>query len=398
LFERGAEFVGSDFHAHTFWTKYIEFEERNSDTPRLITLLERLQHFPQWAYVRYYERYRTLLATHHPLEEVTKPETLEKAKAQVAAENQGLPEKSDVEIDRAIRLKLDIIYYERHQANSAEVAKRWAFEEHIKRPYFHVTDIDEPELVNWRKYLDFEENEGDFKRIVDLHERCLMVCALHEEFWLRYARWMFAQGKDENARIIYLRASCLFVPIAHPTIRLHWARFEEKLGAVPIARDIHLAILEDLPENIETMISLAGLERRHEGVDAAVQCLQNFINQRGMPVAAKLTVEQARLLWQCGKAVDQARALFTDRVKQFPGSKDFWAGYLKFETSQVDDNDEESYSLVKTAYDLMREKGGFSPSDLKELSKVYLQYLLNRGGKKAAEEYMRLDKELSGYV
>jgi pre-mRNA-processing factor 39 len=399
LFERAASFVGTDFHAHHFWTKYMEFEERNNDTARLIALLERVQHYPQWASVRYYERYRTFLSSHTPLEEVTTAETFNRVKAEVAAENQGLPEKTELEIDRAIRHKLDVIYYELQAINHAEVSKRWAFEEHIKRPYFHVTDVEESELANWRKYLDFEESQGDFKRIVDLYERCLTVCALYEEFWLRYARWMFAQGKNESARVIYLRASCIFVPIAHPTVRLHWARFEEKVGgSIQKARDIHHAILENLPDSIETMISLAGLERRHEGVESAVQCLQTLINQRGMPIAAKLTVEQARLLWQCGKEVEKARALFMQRVKQFSGSKDFWAGFLKFETSQVLRQDYESYTHVKKAYELMREQGGFSASDLKDLSKEYLEYLLSRGGSEAAEEYMRLDRELNGYV
>lgn len=398
LFERAAEFVGNDFQAHPFWNKYIEFEERNNDTPHLLTVLERLQHLPLWAFARYYERYRGLLASHYPLAEVTTPEMLEKAKAEVAAENPDFSEKSDVEVDRLLRHKLDIIYYNVNQANSAEVGKRWQHEEQCKRGYFHVTDVEESELAAWRKYLDFEEGEGNYKRIVDLYERCVVVCALYEEFWLRYARWMFAQGKDENTRIIYLRASYYFVPIAHPTVRLHWARFEEKLGAIPLARAIHHAILEYLPDNVETMISLAGVERRHEGVDAAIQCLQNFIESRSIAVAAKLTVEQARLHSQCGKDVEKARAVFTDRVDKFPGAKDFWTGYLEFEISQMGSSDEDSYSRVKAAYDLMRQKGAFGSSDLKELSKEYLDYLLNRGGKKAAEEYMRLDKELNGYV
>jgi pre-mRNA-processing factor 39 len=321
---------------------------------------------------------------------------LETCKNQVLAESQGYPEKSDLEIDRALRAKLDAHYYDIYARTQAEVTKRWTFEGSIKRGYFHVTDVDDAELANWRKYLDFEEAEGDFRRVAFLYERCLVACALYEEFWLRFARWMFAQEKDEDTRNIYMRASCIFVPIAQPTIRLHWARFEEKLGSIHLARDVHLAILEELPDHVDTMISLAGLERRHEGNEAAIQSLENSINQRPGQVGGRLTAEQARILWQCSGKADEARALFHERHEKYLDSQDFWRSYIQFEISQPPV--EESHKHIKEVYDLMRNKARISSEIMKDLSQYYLDYLLNRGGEKAAEEYMRLDKELNGYV
>lgn len=55
----------------------------------------------------------------------------------------------------------------------------------IKRPYFHVKPLERCQLKNWHDYLDFEIMQGDQARIIVLFERCLIACALYEEFWLK---------------------------------------------------------------------------------------------------------------------------------------------------------------------------------------------------------------------
>ncbi|XP_069178524.1 repetitive organellar protein-like [Procambarus clarkii] len=60
----------------------------------------------------------------------------------------------------------------------------------IKRPYFHVKPLDKRQIKNWNDYLDFEISEGDPLRIIPLFERCLVSCALYEDFWCRYALYM----------------------------------------------------------------------------------------------------------------------------------------------------------------------------------------------------------------
>ena len=58
----------------------------------------------------------------------------------------------------------------------------------IRRPYFHVKPLEKGQLRNWREYLDFEVAGGSHERIVILFERCLIACALYEEFWLKVGR------------------------------------------------------------------------------------------------------------------------------------------------------------------------------------------------------------------
>lgn len=344
---------------------------------------------------KYYEKFRLHIAA-RPLEELGDAELLEKCQAAVLATAGS--DRPAMEVDRMVRAKLDEHYYAIFNVVSQAVTARWSFEQNIKRPYFHVTDLEEAELDNWRKYLDFEEKEGDAQRIMFLYERCLVACALYEEFWLRYARWLFSQGREEDCRLVYMRASCIFVPISQPTIRLNWARFEEKIGRVQVAHDIHESILDQLPGHVETIISLAGVDRRNEGNDAAVETLEQHIKNNNSEVGGILATEQARILWQCKGSVDEARALFKAKQDQFLDSKQFWIKYLEFEAAQPVVEQEEAHARVKEIHELVRTKGRFSAEASKQLSQYYMQYLLNRGGKKAAEEFMLLDQEINGYV
>ncbi|EDU45386.1 Pre-mRNA-processing factor 39 [Pyrenophora tritici-repentis] len=397
LFERGAHFVGLDYQSHPFWDKYIEFEDRIQEPANVTKLYCRIMHMPIYQSSRYYEKYCLLLAD-RPVEELVDSDMLETFKSAVQLENQGQPEKPALEIERQLRVKIHEYWYEVYGKTSADTTNRWTFETAIKRAYFHVTDLEDAELENWRKYLEYEEKQGGFERISFLYERCLVACALYDEFWLRYARWMFSQGKEENTRIIYMRASCIFVPISAPTIRLNWARFEEKIGRITVARDIYLAMLEEAPEHTETLIALAGLERRHEGNDAAIHLLEEYIKRSNNQIGGILAAEQARILWQCKGSVDEARQVFQNKYEQFPDSREFWVKYLEFEVAQSSPNQDEAHARIKAVHELMRTTGRFSSDVSKGLSHYYMSYLLDRGGKDAAEEYMQLDKDVNGYV
>jgi len=55
----------------------------------------------------------------------------------------------------------------------------------IKRPYFHVKPLEKGQLKNWKDYLDYEIEQGDRDRIIVLFERCLIACALYDEYWTK---------------------------------------------------------------------------------------------------------------------------------------------------------------------------------------------------------------------
>lgn len=404
MFERGAACVGLDYLAHPFWDKYIEYEERMEAQDKIFAILGRIIQIPMHQYARYFERYRQLAQT-RPLAELAPAETMTRLRAEVEAASSQVPPgaKAEAEIERDLRLRLDTYHLEIFTRTQTETTKRWTFELEIKRPYFHVTELEEKELNNWKKYLDFEEAEGSYARTQFLYERCLVTCAYYDEFWLRYARWMAAQpGKEEEVRNIYQRASCIYVPIGNPTVRLHYAYFEEMSGRVDVAKDIHNAILFVLPSHIETIISLANLSRRHGGLEAAIEVYKSQLDSPECEMATKaaLVAEWARLLWKIKGAPDDARKVFEANQQYYLDSRPFWTSYLMFEIEQPTSSATETvqYERIKQVISDARSKSTLMPEVIKELVQIYMAYLLERGpnAKETAKEYMTLDREIHG--
>lgn len=350
-------------------------------------------------YARYFERFRHLAQT-RPLPELLPSDMLAQFRAEI--ENEA-PGRSELEVERDMRGRIDNFHLEIFTRTQTETTKRWTYESEIKRPYFHVTELEETQLINWRKYLDFEEVEGDYNRAVFLYERCLVTCANYDEFWLRYARWLLAQpGKEEEVRNCYQRASMLYAPISRPSVRLQYAYFEESQDRVELAKDIHQAILINLPGHVETIISLANLSRRHGGLDAAIEVYKSQIDSPQCDIYAKaaLVAEWARLLWKIKGSVEEARQVYQKNQHWYLDSRAFWIGYLFFELEQPTSAETEptKYKLIKQVFDDIRRKSHLPPLTVKDLSHYYMVYLLERGTKEAAKEYMQLDREINGYV
>jgi pre-mRNA-processing factor 39 len=401
LFERGANCVGLDFLAHPFWDKYLEFEERLESYDRIFAILGRVIHIPMHQYARYFEKYRQM-AQSKPLPAIIPPTTLTQFQQELENEGTGYNAgRSQVEVERDLRLRVDGFHLQIFNRTQAETTKRWTYESEIKRPYFHVTDLDDGQLTNWRKYLDYEESEGDYIRTTFLYERCLVTCAQYEEFWLRYARWMLGQpGKEEEVRIIYQRASCFYVPIALPMARLQYAFFEEMSGRVDVARDIHEAILVNLPGHVETIVSLANLHRRQGGLDDAIEVYKAQIGSPVVDISAKasLVAEWATLLWKIKGSSAEARQVFKQNEIYYLESGPFWTSYLRFEIHQPTsaETEHEHYLLIKAVIDAILAKAKLPEQTSKELVTTYMKYLLDRGTKDAAKEYMELDREING--
>ncbi|KAL4804222.1 hypothetical protein BDV18DRAFT_153194 [Aspergillus unguis] len=403
LFERGANCVGLDFLSHPFWDKYIEYEERvEGGYDKIFGILARIIEIPMHQYARYFERYRQL-AQMRPLAELAPPEVLSQFRAELdAAAGQIAPgAKADAEIERDLRLRVDGYHLEIFSKTQTETTKRWTYESEIKRPYFHVTELDEGQLANWRKYLDFEETEGSFARITFLYERCLVTCAHYDEFWQRYARWMAAQpNKEEEVRNIYQRASYCYVPIANPATRLQYAYFEEMSGRVSVAKEIHEAILINIPNHVETIVSLANVARRHGGLEAAIEVYKNQLDSAEIELGTKaaLVAEWARLLWKIQGSAEEARQVFEKNQQYYIGSQAFWKSYLVFELEQPTSSATEStqYERIKQVVEDIRSKSALSSEVVRDLVQLYMSYLLERGTKDAAKEYMTLDREVHG--
>ncbi|PWA70660.1 RNA-processing protein, HAT helix [Artemisia annua] len=53
-----------------------------------------------------------------------------------------------------------------------------------QRPYYHFWPLNAAELENWHNHII--EGCDDLNKVVNLYERCLIACANHPEYWIRY--------------------------------------------------------------------------------------------------------------------------------------------------------------------------------------------------------------------
>lgn len=320
--------------------------------------------------------------------------------AEIQREN-SVAAKNPTEMERELRSKIDALQWGVFNRTQAEVTKRWTYEQGIKRPYYHVTDLDDEQLTNWKKYLDFEEAEGDYARIKFLYERCLVTAANYDEIWFRYARWMTVQkDKIEEVRNIYQRASCIYVPISQPAIRLSYAKFEEANGRPDVAIAIHEAVLAFLPSHSETIKSLVNLHRRQHGVEAAIEVLQKYVSDSecSSQTRGALVAEWARILWRSRRDLNAARQLYQSHQSQVSDCYVFWASWLQFEIDQPSSEAEErsKHKQVRAVHTAIRQQSSLPAQMIKDLSAYYSQYLEERGGKDSIKEQIDLDVQVNG--
>ncbi|KAF9586178.1 hypothetical protein BGW38_008895 [Lunasporangiospora selenospora] len=398
LFERGSKCVGMDFMPHVFWDKYIEFLEEKSETTKAVQLLEHIIKIPMHQYARYFEKYSQLVAS-RPLNELIPEERLAAYKNQLGAGQESKEGEEDApqetsqteeQLEAQIRQLIMESATQVYTNTAMETNKRWPFEAEIKRPYFHVKPMDMPQLSNWRRYLDFEETEGDVQRIRILYERCLVTCALYEEFWLRYGTWTRSQNNVDQLQDVYSRA-VHFVPSTNPSTRLLLALVEEERGEFEDARQHYKTMLGFLPGHIETIVRFASFERRVSPKDLESAELV-YASQLGLENVDELTQTAivtlyAKFLWQIKKDAEGARAIFKTGEGKF-ASKFYFSNYVKFEKDQDGDDYEERVSNV---YEQAR-LSSLPESVKNDYNQSYLDFVMEFGS--SAARYNNLETEL----
>ncbi|KAG0304275.1 hypothetical protein BGZ98_005732 [Dissophora globulifera] len=363
-------------------------------------LLERIIAIPMHQYARFYQQYAQLMAS-KPLKELLSEEQYDKYKKQLttteaAADGESQDAAAATEDKPQEQLESEMLQLimessaQTHARTAEETNKRWPFEAEIKRPYFHVKPMDLPQLANWRRYLDFEEAEGDVERIRVLYERCLVTCALYEEFWLRYGTWARSQNNLDNLKEIYSRA-VLQMPPSNPSLRLTLALVYEEQGQVEDARRQYQAILEQLPGHIETIVRYANFERRTspDDLEAAEFVYQSQLGLEAVDEITQTSIVTlyAKFLWQVKKDVEAARIVFKTGEGKFD-SRFFFSTYLKFEMDQPGDDYEKRVSKV---FEQARYSG--LPEAVKaDFDQSYLDFVMEFGS--SASRYSQLEADI----
>ncbi|KAJ8341638.1 hypothetical protein SKAU_G00339290 [Synaphobranchus kaupii] len=344
--------AGTDFRSDRLWEAYINWETELGNLANVTAIYDRLLAIPTQLYSHHLQRFKEHVQDNLPKHFLSLEEFVQLRKELAAASGHGsedAPVGGDIEDlppgteDLADPAKLVTeIENMRHRVmesrqevfnlNEHEVSKRWTFEEGIKRPYFHVKSLEKAQLNNWKEYLDFEVENGTLERVVVLFERCLVACALYEELWIKYAKYM-ENHSTEGVRHVYKRACMTHLP-KKPTVHLLWAAFEEQQGNVEEARGILRNLEEAVPGLAMVRLRRVNLERRHGNLEESASLLQDAIaNGKNISESSFYSIKLARHLFKVQKSLQKARKVLLEAIEKDKTSPKLYLNLLELEYS-----------------------------------------------------------------
>lgn len=310
-YERALDVCGLEFRSDKLWEAYIKWETEAKRLQRVVDIYDRLLKTPTLSYNSHFGSFSDFVGA-NALPELLTKEQLKELKGQVTASNGVEDEKkrkkaplSEEEVEEAIKKKMIAARKKVHEATVQEVTNRWTFEEAVKRPYFHVKPLERCQLKNWTDYLDYEIECGDRRRIVVLFERCLIACAMYEDYWQKFVRYLMDGGAAEGEEIselisttrdVYQRA-CTIHHKEKPRLHLMWSSFEECQGNIDKAAEILANIDEVSPNLLQIEYRRINVERRRGNLDKCEELFRQYVvAAKNQHVASSLVIKHARFV------------------------------------------------------------------------------------------------------
>lgn len=351
-YEHAVLAAGTDFRSDRLWESFINWETEQQKLANVTAIYDRILGIPTQLYSQHFQRFKEHVQTNHPRHFLSEEEfvqlRLELSKASLSGmvgdsgdsqvvqeelppgtEDLADPAKRVTEIEN-MRHKVIEVRQEVFNHNEHEVSKRWAFEEGIKRPYFHVKALEKTQLNNWKEYLDFEIENGTPERVVVLFERCLIACALYEEFWIKYAKYLEGYS-TEGVRHVYKKACTVHLP-KKPAIHLLWAAFEEQQGSVEEARSILKSLEASIPGLAMVRLRRVSLERRHGNLEEAEALLREAMESaKNATETSFYAVKLARQLMKVQRSLGKARKVLLDAIEKDQTSPKLYLNLLELE-------------------------------------------------------------------
>ncbi|XP_028461093.1 pre-mRNA-processing factor 39 isoform X1 [Perca flavescens] len=353
-YEHAVLAAGTDFRSDRLWESFINWETEQGKLANVSAIYDRILGIPTQLYSQHFQRFKEHVQNNNPKHFLSEEEfvqlRLELSKASLLAmisEEEGTtvdqeelppgtedltdPAKRVTEIEN-MRHKVIEVRQEVFNHNEHEVSKRWTFEEGIKRPYFHVKALEKTQLNNWKEYLDFEIENGTPERVVVLFERCLIACALYEEFWTKYAKYLEGYSTD-GVRHVYKKACTIHLP-KKPAIHLLWAAFEEQQGNVEEARGILKSLEAAVPGLAMVRLRRVSLERRHGNLEETEALLREAMESaKNATETSFYAVKLARQMMKVQRSLSKARKVLLDAIEKDQTSPKLYLNLLELEYS-----------------------------------------------------------------
>jgi pre-mRNA-processing factor 39 len=192
-YERAVAACGREWRSDKLWDNFVKWEKEQKELTSVLKLYDRILANPTQGLSHQFEMFREFLKENSPKDILDEDDFLEMRKEVLEAleKEKGQADAVDADAENtALREKILFSRKKTYKATEEKVQARWKYEDNIKRPYFHMKPLERGQLKNWTEYLDFEIAEqakegGDSAVVETLFERCLIACALYEDFWLK---------------------------------------------------------------------------------------------------------------------------------------------------------------------------------------------------------------------
>lgn len=332
-YERAIDACGLEFRSDRLWESYAKWESENGIPVNVTKIYDRLLSTPTMGYAQHFENFQEHIMSTNVANAVDptqfvryRTEVRDGREAQLdlpPGEDEPDDHVADEEEAKAIKERILAARKKMHKATAEQVAARWSFEEGIKRPYFHVKPLERCQLKNWKAYLEWEKQNGSFKRAYILHERCLIACALYEEFWLKLVKFLEERLETDPSLVPLqrdvLERACTVHHVRRPALHLCWAYFEEAQGFDARAVEILDRIEKVCPNLLEIQYRRINLERRRGDHEKVIQLYEQYIAAaKSKVISSALAVKYARFLNHVKHNTEAATKVLDDAIVKDP--------------------------------------------------------------------------------
>lgn len=336
-FEEGLKTCGLEYRSDRLWDHYIKWEIDQNKLANAFDIYNRLLATQTLGYLTHFENFKEFVNKNELDKFLNATEYLE-LRQRIAEglrisgsgelltddtappgeeENTFLSEISEKELS-LMREAIIESKYKIHKETGKEIEKRQAFEEGIKRPYFHVKPLEKCQIDNWKNYITFEKEARNHQRIIIVYERCLIACALYEEFWLSYVEYLESLTFDVSDLLndLFTRA-CIVHHRKSTELHLKWSVFEEIKGNVDKAAEILKNLDEAVPHMLQIIYRRINLEKRRNHYDRVCELYEHYMNTSHTKfLTSNIAIKYARFLWKCANKIDKAIQIITEIINK----------------------------------------------------------------------------------
>ncbi|CAI6353536.1 unnamed protein product [Macrosiphum euphorbiae] len=335
-FERSLNLCGLDYHSDQLWHDYISWEVEINELYNAAQLYYRLISTPTSNYLNNFFKFQEFIFTKLPGEYLEREEytkrrniiirSLETTHNNIESSNyESIPPGEDfyqktefTEDNIMFLLRVGIIndWQDSHKKTGKQFESRKIFEENIRRPHFHVNELDSAQIENWDNYIKFERREsgGNHERIVHLYERCLITCVYYEEFWLNYLEYLSIVKHIDVADLltdVFGRSLCY-----HPKslqLNLKYIDFCETQGLENIADETIRQLEVDHPDSMEVSIKNINLARKYGTLGTVYKHYLNSSQSKSF--SSYIAVRYARFVWKHDRQLNLAYDIVCDTIR-----------------------------------------------------------------------------------